>query len=125
MALSVTALGDDAPFAGVVLHVDDEGDGISPDIRSRVFTKFWKHGARGGSGLGMYIVHGLVRAHGGPVEIGDAPAGGARITILWPPPTPLSDRPTLRQARAVTDGSRPRVARTSPEQATVRRRGTS
>jgi signal transduction histidine kinase len=66
------------------MHVDDEGQGISPAIRSRVFTKFWKHGTRGGSGLGMYIVHGLVSAHGGHVEIGDAPSGGARITVDWP-----------------------------------------
>jgi signal transduction histidine kinase len=69
---------------GVLLHVDDEGEGISPDIRSRVFTKFWKHGTRGGSGLGMYIVHGLVTAHGGSVEISDSPAGGARVTLVWP-----------------------------------------
>ncbi len=72
------------PFTGVVMHVDDQGEGISPAIRSRVFTKFWKHGTRGGSGLGMYIVHGLVTAHGGTVEITDAPGGGARITITWP-----------------------------------------
>ena len=38
----------------------------------------------GGSGLGMYIVHGLVTAHGGAVEIADAPGGGARITVTWP-----------------------------------------
>ena len=69
---------------GVVMHVDDEGEGISPEIRTRIFTKFWKHGRRGGSGLGMYIVHGLVNAHGGSVEIADAPSGGARITIQWP-----------------------------------------
>ena len=68
----------------MLLHVDDEGDGISPDIRSRVFTKFWKHGTRGGSGLGMYIIHGLVTAHGGSVEIDDAPTGGARVSIRWP-----------------------------------------
>ena len=73
-----------SPFSGVVMHFDDEGEGISPQIRSRVFTKFWQHGARGGSGLGMYIVHGLVAAHGGAVEIGDAPSGGARITVTWP-----------------------------------------
>jgi signal transduction histidine kinase len=72
------------PYDGVLLHVDDEGDGISPDIRSRVFTKFWKHGTRGGSGLGMYIIHGLVTAHGGSVEIDDSPAGGARVSIRWP-----------------------------------------
>ena len=82
--LTAAPLPDAAPFSGVVVHIDDEGDGISPEIRSRVFTKFWKHGTRGGSGLGMYIVHGLVGAHGGTVEIGEAPSGGARITVSWP-----------------------------------------
>jgi signal transduction histidine kinase len=32
----------------------------------------------------MYIIHGLVNAHGGSVDIDDSPAGGARVTILWP-----------------------------------------
>jgi signal transduction histidine kinase len=69
---------------GVRLTVDDEGAGISPEIRRRVFTKFWTGGVRGGSGLGMYIVHGLARAHGGTVDIGESPAGGARIQVAWP-----------------------------------------
>jgi signal transduction histidine kinase len=73
---------DDAP--AVLLTVDDEGAGIPPEIRRRVFTKFWKYGASGGSGLGMYLVNGLVRAHGGSVEIGDAPDGGARVSVVWP-----------------------------------------
>jgi signal transduction histidine kinase len=84
VTLTASRIRDEASYDGVLLHVDDEGDGISPDIRSRVFTKFWKHGTRGGSGLGMYIIHGLVHAHGGSVEIDDAPTGGARISILWP-----------------------------------------
>jgi signal transduction histidine kinase len=82
--ITAAPIAGDAPFPGVVMHVDDEGEGISPAIRSRVFTKFWKHGSRGGSGLGMYIIHGLTRAHGGTVDIADAPGGGARITIMWP-----------------------------------------
>jgi len=73
-----------ADFPGVQLTVDDQGTGIPDTIRQRVFTKFWKHGERGGSGLGMYLVNGLVRAHGGQVEIEDAPGGGARIVVLWP-----------------------------------------
>ncbi|HYO39578.1 MAG TPA: PAS domain-containing sensor histidine kinase [Nocardioidaceae bacterium] len=84
VTLTAVPIGDEAPYSGALLHVDDEGEGISPDIRSRVFTKFWKHGTRGGSGLGMYIIHGLVTAHGGSVEISDSPAGGARVSILWP-----------------------------------------
>jgi signal transduction histidine kinase len=82
--LQAAPIAGDIPFRGVRLHVDDEGEGISPTIRSRVFTKFWKQGSRGGSGLGMYIVHGLVTAHGGTIHIDDAPSGGARITIMWP-----------------------------------------
>ena len=50
----------------------------------RVFTKFWKHGVRGGTGLGMYIVHGLARVHGGEVRIADSDSGGARLEIRWP-----------------------------------------
>ena len=60
--------------AGVRIVVDDEGDGIPPEMRRRVFTKFWTDGDRGGSGLGLYLVNGLVRAHGGTVTIDDAPA---------------------------------------------------
>ncbi len=70
---------------GVVrVTVDDQGAGIPEALRARVFTKFWKHGTRGGSGLGMYIVNGLVRIHGGELRISDAPGGGARIVVDWP-----------------------------------------
>jgi len=73
---------------GVRITVDDQGEGIAEALRDRVFTKFWKHGARGGSGLGMYIVNGLVRVHGGELTIMDAPGGGARIVVDWPTADP-------------------------------------
>lgn len=69
---------------GVRVTVDDEGDGIPVEMRRRVFTKFWTTGESGGSGLGMYIVGGLSRAHGGRVTIEDAPGGGARVMVDWP-----------------------------------------
>jgi signal transduction histidine kinase len=68
----------------VAVQVDDSGNGIPPEIRQRAFTKFWTTGQRGGSGLGLYLVNGLVRAHGGTTTIDDAPEGGARITTTWP-----------------------------------------
>ena len=71
-------------LTGVRITVDDEGDGIPVELRRRVFTKFWTTGESGGSGLGMYIVGGLARAHGGWVTIDDAPAGGARVMVDWP-----------------------------------------
>ena len=69
---------------GVRITVDDEGEGIPVELRRRVFTKFWTTGDSGGSGLGMYIVGGLARAHGGSVSIDDAPSGGARVVVEWP-----------------------------------------
>ncbi len=82
---------DDAPD-GVRVTVADEGDGIPVDLRRRVFTKFWTQGVRGGSGLGLYIVNGLVRAHGGVTTIDDAPDGGAVLSTTWPGvPAELSD----------------------------------
>lgn len=73
---------------GVRITVEDEGDGISPELRRRVFTKFWTIGQGGGSGLGLYLVHGLVRAHGGTVAIEDADAGGARLVVVLPASRP-------------------------------------
>ncbi len=82
--VQVTVEGITEPFPGVLIRVDDEGEGIAEAIRARVFTKFWKHGVRGGTGLGMYIVNGLARVHGGDVTITDADSGGARLEIRWP-----------------------------------------
>lgn len=64
--------------------VTDEGSGIAPELRRRIFTKFWTEGTGGGSGLGLYIVRGLVRAHGGTIVVDDRPGGGARIVTTWP-----------------------------------------
>lgn len=69
---------------GIRIAVEDDGEGIPPQMRKRVFTKFWTGGQSGGSGLGLYLVGGLTRAHGGTVEIEDAPSGGARIVTVWP-----------------------------------------
>ncbi|WP_036508943.1 sensor histidine kinase [Nocardioides sp. URHA0020] len=70
--------------SGLRLRVEDDGEGISPELRRRVFTKFWKGGVTGGSGLGLYLVNGLVKAHGGTVAIGEADSGGARIDVELP-----------------------------------------
>ena len=82
VTIDVGPLADDPDR--VRLRFEDQGEGIAPEIRSRVFTKFWKSGRRGGSGLGMYIVHGLTAAQGAQVEIGEADGGGARIELTWP-----------------------------------------
>jgi hypothetical protein len=70
---------------GAVLRVADEGQGVPGELRERVFTKFFRGKARhGGTGLGLYIVRGLVQAHGGGVGIADEPAGGACFVVRLP-----------------------------------------
>jgi signal transduction histidine kinase len=74
---------------GVEVVVSDEGDGISEDTAARVFTRFWRGGdRRGGTGLGLYIVKGMVEAHGGSVEVRRAPSGGAAFRFVLPAGTP-------------------------------------
>jgi signal transduction histidine kinase len=73
-----------------VLHVDDDGPGVPVADRSRVFERFVRlDDARvsldgGTGGLGLAIVAEVVAVHGGNVEMGDAPSGGARVTVRLP-----------------------------------------
>lgn len=69
---------------GVEVVVSDHGEGIAPEIRPRLFSKFWRAGHRGGTGLGLYITRGLVEAHGGSVEADNTPSGGARFRVWLP-----------------------------------------
>jgi signal transduction histidine kinase len=69
---------------GVSLEVHDNGPGIPEEMRQRVFSRFWRAGPGAGSGLGMYIVRGIVEQHGGSIDILDSDGGGARIRIWFP-----------------------------------------
>ena len=81
-----------APWdGGAEVLVEDEGEGIAEDTAARVFTRFWRGNRARGTGLGLYIVKGLVEAHGGSVEVRRAPGGGAQFRFVLPagqPPYP-------------------------------------
>lgn len=68
----------------VVVFVDDEGDGIPVADREKIFGRFWHGPSNASTGLGLYVVRGLVEAHGGTVLVGDNPAGGARFVVRLP-----------------------------------------
>ena len=71
------------PDAAAV-SVRDQGEGIAPDVAPRVFRQFWRGKRRGGTGLGLYIVKGLVEAHGGTIGVCRAPGGGAEFRFIVP-----------------------------------------
>jgi signal transduction histidine kinase len=69
--------------------VDDEGEGIPPRERQRVWESFYRmerhaNSSVAGSGIGLYVVRELARLHGGDAWVEDAPSGGARVVIELP-----------------------------------------
>ena len=72
-----------------VNNIDDEGIGIPKEERNRVFNKFYRVGTEEtrktkGTGLGLYIVHHFVKAHGGSVQIQSNIPKGTRFTVRIP-----------------------------------------
>jgi PAS domain S-box-containing protein len=73
---------------GVAVSVRDQGPGIAPEFAPRVFRQFWRAKRRGGAGLGLFIVKGLVEAHGGAISVSQAPGGGAEFRFTMPAGAP-------------------------------------
>ncbi|WIA99693.1 cell wall metabolism sensor histidine kinase WalK [Curtobacterium sp. MCBA15_012] len=87
-------------------HIDviDHGEGIPPQLREKIFQRFWRADTSrardtGGSGLGLAIVSGIVQAHNGSVEVFDTEGGGATFRV-WLPLIPRDYTPTPAPAAA-------------------------
>jgi two-component system OmpR family sensor kinase len=71
------------------IEVVDHGDGIPPQIREKIFQRFWRADTSrtretGGSGLGLAIVSSIVAAHNGSVDVVETPGGGATFRVSLP-----------------------------------------
>ncbi len=74
---------------GVRVTVHDDGPGIAEDLRSKVIIPFYRpnkdrNRKTGGVGLGLAIANRILLRHGGELEIGESPLGGARVSTRWP-----------------------------------------
>jgi two-component system, NtrC family, nitrogen regulation sensor histidine kinase NtrY len=78
----------------LVLSVSDNGPGIAPEMRGRLFEPYATTKAEG-TGLGLAIVERIVVEHGGEISAGDAPDGGAAFVVKLPlsGPTLLPEPP--------------------------------
>ena len=77
----------------IQVDVEDEGPGIPPVERAKVFLPFYRlepsrSRHTGGAGLGLTIAHSIVRAHGGQIVLGEASSGGLLARVLLPTTRP-------------------------------------
>jgi len=83
-----------ASGANARLSVSDTGVGMSPDALARVFEPFYTTQERGGGGLGLALVHGIVGQFGGHIDVTSALNRGSTFTVTLPvaegPPTTLA-----------------------------------
>lgn len=83
------ALGLRRPGRHMVLEVGDTGVGMDEQTLARVFEPFFTtRKATGGTGLGLPMVHGMVRRAGGAVEVDSAPGAGTRFRLHLPASRP-------------------------------------
>ncbi|MBD7956375.1 HAMP domain-containing histidine kinase [Microbacterium sp. Sa4CUA7] len=71
------------------IAVSDHGEGVAPQIRDKIFQRFWRADTSrtretGGSGLGLSIVAAIVEALHGSIAVGDTPGGGATFRVAFP-----------------------------------------
>lgn len=80
-------IGSEIKDGQLFLWVRDTGTGIAPQDRDRIFERFVRgetaHSTEG-AGLGLSIVTGIVKSHGGTVGLADTPGGGATFTVKLP-----------------------------------------
>ena len=77
--------GPDDPGPHLVLVLADEGPGVSPEIRERVFEPFVTLGKKRGTGLGLAVARRFVEDHGGTLElVPPPPERGARFRLVLP-----------------------------------------
>lgn len=69
----------------VIIEVEDDGPGVSEDVRGKIFEPFFSTKPAGqGTGLGLSVTYGIIKDHGGEVWVEDAPGGGARFVVSLP-----------------------------------------
>jgi two-component system sensor histidine kinase PilS (NtrC family) len=76
--------------AGPWLSVEDDGVGIDPGDRQRIFVPFYSTREQG-TGLGLATIHRVVEAHGGSIDVESEPRRGARFVVRLPPPSRRGD----------------------------------
>ena len=95
-----------APGKYIQLDIRDNGVGIAPDIREKIFDPYFTTKQMGdGSGMGLSVVHGIVKNHNGHIFVESEPGRGTTVSILFPAITlPPQEKTAISDDIPVKDG---------------------
>jgi PAS domain S-box-containing protein len=102
-----TRLSEVAPGDYVVIEVKDTGEGIAPAVIDRIFEPFFTTKPAGrGTGLGLALVHSIVKEHGGAIDVKSEVGKGTTFTVWLPR---LAEEGSARAAPAASTPGRGQV----------------
>jgi len=86
----------------IVLTVEDNGIGMTEEVLSQVYSRFFSTKAAGGTGLGLHVVKKITEEHGGTVEVDSVPGAGTAFHLHLPRPDetgtgPVEDQNAMRR----------------------------
>jgi signal transduction histidine kinase len=68
----------------ILFYISDNGVGMRPEVREKMFDLFYSSKGQAGTGLGLFITRQVVRQHGGSIEVESIPGQGSCFTVRWP-----------------------------------------
>jgi signal transduction histidine kinase/CheY-like chemotaxis protein len=94
------------PGTYLALEVGDQGEGMTPEVLARAFDPFFTT-RMVGRGLGLAAVYGIVRGHGGALQVQSSPGGGSSVTVyLQVAPAPEPADPVVAQSQGPAQDAR-------------------
>ncbi|OPY68636.1 MAG: Blue-light-activated protein [Syntrophorhabdaceae bacterium PtaU1.Bin034] len=92
------------PGKFLALKVTDTGQGMDEEVQKRIFEPFFSTKGLGqGTGMGLAVVYGIVKAHDGAITVSSAPGAGSTFTVYLPKAAPVADAET-EEAKSLPRG---------------------
>ncbi len=109
---------DMEPGAYVTLTVSDTGHGMDEEVKKKLFEPFFTTKEKGqGTGMGLAVVYGIVKAHHGAITVSSEPGRGSTFTVYLP--QYMSDEKPEQKTRSLTPGGKERILFVDDEEALV------
>lgn len=90
---------------GVIVKISDTGTGMDDDVMSRIFNPFFSTKGSRGTGLGLAVSFGIIKRHGGAIDVESELGRGSEFTITLPAGLPVPVTPAGPAAPAQPPGS--------------------